>query len=68
MGKVRVNFYLSENLYEMIQEIAQAEDSSSADIFRKAVKKYVYLYKTDAMNEFYSDRKVQSIAHEELDE
>lgn len=66
MSKVRVNFHLKKDLYEMIQEIADEEGSSAADVFRKAVKKYIYFYKTEAMNRFYSSKTdVKSISHEE---
>lgn len=57
MSKVRVNFHLSQEIYKMVQDIANEEGSSAADIFRKAVRKYVYDYKTEDINRFYTKQK-----------
>lgn len=62
MTKVRVNFNLPENLYQMVKDIADEEGSSSADIFRRAVKKYVQDHKNEGLGKF----NVQSIASKEV--
>lgn len=60
MKKVRVNFNLISDMYEKVQEIARNEDTSSADIFRRAVKEFIFNYKTKAINEFYQQDRTQS--------
>lgn len=41
MSKVRVNFFLPDKYYKTIQSIAESEATSSAEIFREAIKRYI---------------------------
>lgn len=59
--KTRVNFNLPSEVYKMIKEIADEEGSSSADIFRRAIKKYVFEYKTQDLNKFYLNKDKPAI-------
>lgn len=62
--KVRVNFFVPKELYDHIQDIAQREGTTSAELFRKAVKKFIYDYRNEDINKFLSECKgpLQSIA------
>lgn len=55
--RVRVNFHLLNSMYDKIQEIAREEDTSAADVFRRAVKEFIYNYKNKAINEFYEKER-----------
>lgn len=65
--KTRVNFLLSNEIYQMVSDIAKAEESSSADIFRQAIKNYIYEYRSKDINKFYktNNKNMQSIADQE---
>jgi metal-responsive CopG/Arc/MetJ family transcriptional regulator len=45
MSKVRVNFYLPLKIYSEVQLIAEEEATTSAEIFRKAIKSYLREYR-----------------------
>jgi len=60
MSKVRVNFFLPDHLYNEIQKIAEIECTSSADIFRKAVKGFIISYREDDFNKVFLEEKQES--------
>ena len=63
MSKIRVNFFLPKDLYDYIQTIAEQEATTSADLFRKAIKKFIQDYRNEDINIFLEQRRnVQSIA------
>lgn len=41
MEKVRLNFFLSENLYEDLKKIAQEEGRTISDAIRQAIIEYI---------------------------
>jgi hypothetical protein len=64
MSKVRVNFFLPKELYDHMQTISIQEGTTNADLFRKAVKQFIYAYRTEDINIFLNkNRNMQSIAN-----
>jgi metal-responsive CopG/Arc/MetJ family transcriptional regulator len=63
MSKIRVNFFLPKELYDHIQVIAEQEATTSADLFRKAIKKFIYDYRNEDINVFLEQKRhIQTIA------
>ena len=51
MSKVRINFYLPTKVYLEVQEIAKEEATTSAEIFRNAVKLYIKKHSTNKLDQ-----------------
>jgi hypothetical protein len=62
MSKVRVNFFLPKEVYDCLQGIAEQEASTSAELFRAAVKQFIHNYHDKDLNKFFKNKSVQSIA------
>jgi len=59
MSKVRVNFLLPQEIYRMVNDLATEEGSSAADIYRKAVRKFLEDHHDNEIKKLIKNEKIK---------